>query len=110
MQFFKYHALGNDYLVLESDDIQRPLTPEVIFQICAPHFGIGADGILVKQPDPEPGRFEVQIFNSGGSEAEKSGNGLRVFARYLWDLKLVGEDPFQVNTQGRTVTCQLSQQ
>ncbi len=110
MQFFKYHALGNDYLVLESNDIQRPLTPEVIFQICAPHFGIGADGILVRQPDPEPGRFEVQIFNSGGSEAEKSGNGLRIFARYLWDLKLVGEDPFQVNTQGGTVTCQLSQQ
>ena len=60
----------------------RPLTPEWVRRVCDRHRGLGADGILVREPGSS---HRVRIFNPDGSEAEKSGNGLRIFARYLWD-------------------------
>lgn len=107
MHFAKYHALGNDYLVVEADGIDHPLTPAVIRRICHRHFGIGSDGILVRGADDPQGRITLRIFNPDGSEAEKSGNGLRIFARYLWDTGVVRETPFPVMTQGGLVTCQV---
>lgn len=98
--FWKYHALGNDYLVLE--DSPDHLTPERIQRICDRHRGIGADGIFVR--DRHDG-FGLRIFNADGSEAEKSGNGLRIFARYLWDQGEVGVQPFEVMTKGGRVMC-----
>lgn len=115
MKFYKYHALGNDYLVINSQDLdsQYPrfeLTPEKIQKICNRHFGIGSDGILlgqlqsrVKQSETEEVSFSLRIFNPDGSEAEKSGNGLRIFSRYLWDMGLVKNQPFSIQTMGGTV-------
>lgn len=110
MRFAKYHALGNDYIVMEADEVGGALTPMAISQICAQHFGIGADGILLRQVEIGDDQFQVSIFNSDGSEAEKSGNGLRIFARYLWDNQLVRDEPFEVLTPGGTVTCQVSEE
>ncbi len=109
MQFSKYHALGNDYVVVEAAQIGSLLSAKTMRQICAPHFGIGADGVLVREAPQAPDRFRVRIFNSDGSEAEKSGNGLRIFARYLWDAGLVGEEAFTVDTAGGPVTCRIAQ-
>lgn len=80
--YFKYHALGNDYLVI--DPARAPLapTPAAIRLLCDRHRGVGADGVLYG-PVREGDRLAVRIFNADGSEAEKSGNGLRIFARYL---------------------------
>lgn len=104
MRFTKYHALGNDYLVL---DDAPPLEPALIRRICDRHFGIGSDGILLPQlADTSIG---VRIFNPDGSEAEKSGNGLRIFARWLWDNRHVGDAPFAVQTRGGTVRCTVQQ-
>lgn len=105
MHFFKYHALGNDYLVLEASELAGPLTPERVRRLCHRHFGIGADGVLVREPDP--GVHRLRIFNPDGSEAEKSGNGLRIFARFLFDRGLVGEEPFTVEVAAGPVRCRV---
>jgi diaminopimelate epimerase len=110
MKFHRYHALGNDYLVVRASEYEGPLTPALSQRICHRNFGIGSDGILVHE-DREPGAtFRLRIINPDGSEAEKSGNGLRIFARYLWDAKLVTDAPFDVDTAGGRVTCVVSQQ
>jgi diaminopimelate epimerase len=101
MKFSKYHALGNDYLVINQQDLSFELTPEKIKRICHRNFGIGSDGILLGSFDN--GLFSVRIFNPDGSEAEKSGNGLRIFSRYLWDGGLVGDKSFSIQTLGGLV-------
>ncbi len=110
MRFWKYHALGNDYLVVEESDWQHALSPPGVRLVCDRHFGIGSDGILVRRDDPSPGVFSLRILNPDGSEAEKSGNGLRIFARYLWDRGLVGASPFPVVTPGGAVHCEVRDQ
>lgn len=107
--FWKYHALGNDYLVLDPERLDFSLHPGSIQRLCHRHFGVGSDGILLG-PLPAPGgEFGLRIFNPDGSEAEKSGNGLRIFARYLWDEGKVGEHPFQIQTLGGRVQAQVQQ-
>nr|WP_322282702.1 diaminopimelate epimerase [Prosthecobacter sp.] len=110
MQFAKYQALGNDCLVVERDDFVELLSPTVVRRICDRHFGIGSDGILVREPSSDPTEFRVRILNPDGSEAEKSGNGLRIFARYLWDRRLVSDAPFTVVTPGGEVLCRVHEQ
>lgn len=107
MQFFKYHALGNDYLVLPKSQNITNLLPEHIQLICHRHFGIGSDGILLESLPSQNGDFALKIFNPDGSEAEKSGNGLRIFSRYLFDNQLVKSEPFTIETLGGKVRCQI---
>ena len=104
MEFAKYHALGNDYLVVESGALAEPLTPAQARRLCDRHLGLGADGILLREPGPA---HRVRILNPDGSEAEKSGNGLRIFARYLFDRGVVASDAFEVETLGGAVTCRV---
>jgi diaminopimelate epimerase len=103
MKFYKYHGLGNDYLVMDpNDNITEPSTSR-IRMICHRNFGMGSDGILFGPNKTEAADFAVRIFNPDGSEAEKSGNGLRIFARYLFDSKRVRHDPFTIATIGGIV-------
>lgn len=106
MRFQKYHALGNDYIVMDPADFPGWTAPntEQIRVICHRNFGAGSDGILWG-PLPAAGKpgFGLRIFNPDGSEAEKSGNGLRIFSRYLYDRKLVSTAPFAVHTPGGEV-------
>jgi len=101
MEFAKYHALGNDYVVLEAA-AWPALSAEQARRICDRHRGLGSDGILVRA---DSAQHALRIVNPDGSEAEKSGNGLRIFARYLFDRGLVGSEPFRVVTAGGAVTC-----
>ena len=107
MKFHKYHASGNDYLVLDPRDLPGPLTADNIRTLCHRHYGIGSDGILLGPLPSTRASFLLRIFNPDGSEAEKSGNGLRIFCRYLWDRPLVGGDPFAVETKGGLVQAQV---
>ena len=100
MKFAKYQALGNDYLLIESSELVGKITPQLIQLLCDRHYGIGADGILIGSCSRIPDEFVLQIFNPDGSEAEKSGNGLRIFGRYLFDNGLVKENTFRVSTKG----------
>jgi diaminopimelate epimerase len=107
MIFSKYHALGNDYLVLDPKVQPLTLTPERIRTICDRHYGVGSDGILIGPLPSAAANFALRIYNPDGSEAEKSGNGLRIFCRYLWDRTLVSEKPFSVETKGGIVRAEI---
>jgi len=105
-QFVKSHALGNDYIVLDESQLSRPLTPEVVRRICDIHYGIGSDGILLLTPGMGAD-FGVRIFNPDGGEAEKSGNGLRILAKFLYDHGYTDRPEFTVSTLGGTVRAKL---
>ena len=109
MKFDKYHALGNDYLVLDPSERSEALNEKDVIRICHRNFGLGSDGILCGPFPSDEADFGLRILNPDGSEAEKSGNGLRIFARYLRDQGKVGTDPFTVHTLGGIVTCEVSQ-
>lgn len=105
MRFHKYHALGNDYIVMNPADFPgwTAPSPEQIRVICHRNFGVGSDGILWGPLPSKRARFGLRIFNPDASEAEKSGNGTRIFARYLWDQKLARTPAFSIGTPGGTV-------
>jgi diaminopimelate epimerase len=107
MHFAKYHGLGNDYIVLQPEDVPDGLTPERIARICHRNYGIGSDGILLGPAESGRADFSVRIFNPDGSEAEKSGNGLRIFSRFLWDTDRVREAPFTIDTVGGVVKSRV---
>lgn len=103
MKFSKYHALGNDYIVIDPKGLKGNLTEESIKSICNRHFGVGSDGILYGPEESDCCDFSLRIFNPDASEAEKSGNGLRIFSRYLWDQSLVSHNEFTIQTKGGVV-------
>ncbi len=107
IKFAKYHGLGNDYLVVNPSHLTDDLTDAQIETICHRNYGIGSDGILLGPLQSEICDFKFRIFNPDGGEAEKSGNGLRIFSRYLWDQGLVKNEPFTVETLGGNVTSHI---
>lgn len=94
----KYHGLGNDYLVLDPNKNRIQLQERHIVRLCRRNIGVGADGILYG-PVPEHEEPYVQIFNPDGSEAERSGNGVRIFAKYLLDEGYVKRERFTLYTK-----------
>ncbi len=109
MKFEKYHALGNDYLVLDPKNEATLPSGSDIIRICHRNFGLGSDGILYGPLKSDKANFGLRIINPDGSEAEKSGNGLRIFARYLYDIGSVKNESFTVDTLGGVVTCSISE-
>ena len=105
-RFTKGNGLGNDYLVMEERDIDFPLGTAAVRWICHRNWGVGSDGILLLVPAWAGADFGLRIFNPDGSEAEKSGNGLRIFAKYLWDHGHAKKERFTVETKGGLVECQ----
>jgi diaminopimelate epimerase len=101
--FTKYHALGNDYIVIHPKDLSAPLTTEQVKLICHRNFGVGSDGILLGPLPSTTAKCALKIYNPDGSIAEKSGNGVRIFSRYLWDIKFVGNEEFALQTDGGMV-------
>ncbi len=104
--FFRGHGLGNDYLVMDPKDLTFKLTPKTIKAICDRNWGLGSDGILSLVPSKKA-NFGLRIFNPDGSEAEKSGNGLRIFARYLHATGKTKRKCFTVETKGGLVSIDL---
>jgi len=107
MKYLKYHALGNDYIVLRPESFHAEMSPDIVRLICHRNFGIGSDGILYGPLSSKSCDYGLRIFNPDGSEAEKSGNGLRIFARSLYDEGLVKEQSFSVETLGGVVSCKV---
>ena len=104
--FFKGHGLGNDYIALNPKDLEFKLTPRSIRAICDRHRGVGSDGILALYPSKKAD-FGLRIFNPDGSEAEKSGNGLRIFGYYLYATRKTRRRHFSVETKGGIAQIQL---
>ncbi len=93
----KYHGLGNDYLILDPNKNQIKLNSRYIERLCRRNFGVGADGILYG-PILEQGRIGLTIYNPDGTMASRSGNGVRIFARYLLEEGYVKEPEFSIQT------------
>jgi diaminopimelate epimerase len=94
VRFEKWQALGNDYLIVESD-----VRPELVRHVCDRHFGVGADGVLQLEPADKPGFVaRLRIFNPDGSEAELSGNGARQAILYLRRRGWIEADTFSIQT------------
>lgn len=103
--FVKGHGLGNDYLVLQGKDLDFRLTPLAVQRLCHRNWGIGSDGLLLLVESAKAD-FGLRIFNPDGSEAEKSGNGLRIFAKYLYEHGQAKGRVFRVETRGGVVGCE----
>jgi diaminopimelate epimerase len=99
VRFEKWQALGNDYVIVEERELPFELTPARVRALCAPHTGIGSDGVLLVSRTEERGFVaEVKIFNPDGSEAELSGNGVRQAVMYLRRSGWTDHDSFSVRT------------
>ena len=99
MRFEKWQALGNDYMIVEQAELPFKLTPARIRALCAGHFGVFADGVLLLSPSKDP-RFvaDLRIYNPDGSEAELSGNGAREAILYLRRRGWTDQDTFSIGT------------
>lgn len=100
--FRKYHGLGNDYIVIDPEDGPFDPTPQAVRAVCDRNLGPGSDGILWG-PLSDPEGPTLRIYNPDGSEAEKSGNGLRIFAWYLYERGKSGGAEFPLKTVGGPV-------
>jgi diaminopimelate epimerase len=99
MRFEKWQALGNDYLILERDELPFELTPARVRRLCEGHFGVYADGVLLLSAPVDPAHVaDLRIFNPDGSEAELSGNGAREAILYLRRRGWTDRDEFAINT------------
>jgi len=104
--FVKSHGLGNEYIVLDWENIGFELTKPAIRRLCNVNFGIGSDGVLLKFISKKAD-FGLKIFNPDASEAEKSGNGLRIFCKYLFDYHFTDNKIFTVETLGGIVKAEI---
>ncbi|MBE7555113.1 MAG: diaminopimelate epimerase [Anaerolineales bacterium] len=105
--FYKYQALGNDMVVIDPARFDFPLTPATIRLICDRHFGLGSDGICNGPLPGERQPHQMRFFNPDGSESGKSGNGLRIFARYLWDQGYAQDSVFDIGIGGGVVKAEI---
>ena len=104
--FVKSHGLGNEYVVLDSENLGFRLTVNAIQRLCNVNYGIGTDGVLLKVPSTEA-EYGLRIYNPDGSEAEKSGNGLRIFCKFLYDYKFTSNKKFSIETPGGIVRAEI---
>jgi diaminopimelate epimerase len=105
-RFVKMHGLGNEYIVLDSSDIDFNLTIPAIKRLCNINYGIGSDGIVLKVPSGKAD-FGFRVYNPDGSEAEKSGNGLRIFCKYIIDYGFSEKEKFSVETLTDVVHAEI---
>jgi diaminopimelate epimerase len=109
VDFEKWQALGNDYLIVETAALPFTLTPARIQAICAPHTGVSADGILLlSAPDDGRSLAQLRIFNPDGSEAELSGNGAREAILYLRARAWTDEDEFSLQTAAGRIRARIT--
>jgi len=106
--FAKSHGLGNEYIVLDEENITFELNEIAIKKLCNVNFGIGSDGILLKV-NSKNADIGLRIFNPDGSEAEKSGNGLRILCKYVYDYGIINKKTFTVETMGGIVKADIKE-
>ncbi|MCL5773330.1 MAG: diaminopimelate epimerase [Firmicutes bacterium] len=97
MQFAKMEGLGNDFILVDGKLLEGKNLPEISRVLCDRHFGIGADGLILVLPS-KSAETRMRVFNADGSEAEMCGNGIRCFAKYVYEKKIIHKDEFTVET------------
>ena len=109
MEFIKVHGLGNDFILLEQAAYEGRDLAKLAIRLCDRHTGIGADGLLlVAAPGREDADIRMRIINQDGSEAEMCGNGIRCFARYVFEQGLVSGTEFRVETKAGVMVPHIS--
>lgn len=111
LRFAKYHGLGNDFVLLDAAALPSPITPERARALCERHTGIGADGVLLREPPSDPRALcRMVVYNADGSRPQMCGNGLRCFALWLVDEGLAGDPTGEllVETDAGLRPCRLS--
>ncbi len=103
----KYHGLGNDYLVMDPAENSDLPDTEDIRRICDRHYGFGSDGLLIGPLEKAGNTFSLRLYNPDGSEFEKSGNGLRIFARYIHDRGYASSGSFFLKTEQETMAAEI---
>lgn len=98
----RYHGLGNDYVVFDPNKNELELKPENVQMICDRNAGLGSDGVLEGPVMKEDGMY-VKVWNPDGSVSETSGNGVRIFAKYLKDAGYVQKKNFKLFTENGAV-------
>jgi len=105
IEFVKMHGLGNDFIIV--DCVRHPYDVEMLVNaavpLCDRHFGIGGDGLILVMPSTECD-FRMRIINNDGSEAEMCGNGVRCFAKYLYEHGLTEQTTFTIDTLAGVIT------
>jgi len=97
-EFTKMHGLGNDYFFVETEKFALPDPPAVSRAMSDRHLGVGSDGLILIMPGENGAEFKMRIFNADGSEAETCGNGLRCFAKYVYERGLTSNTDFVIDT------------
>ena len=97
MKFTKLQAAGNDFVLVETSDVERNWSP-LAMAICDRHFGVGADGLLLLLPS-DRADFQMRIFNPDGSEAEACGNGLTCLAKYVINRRLADSEAREISVE-----------
>ncbi len=109
MNFEKWQALGNDYIIVEADALPWPLTENRVRKLCEPHFGCSADGVLLLERTDKPGvEAHLKIFNPDGSEAELSGNGAREAILYLKRSGWTDKNSFSIETAAGEIKPEIT--
>lgn len=111
IKFTKMQGLGNDFIIVDADEITGMNCSELAKKMCNRNFGVGADGLIIANPSDMKADTDAQwrIFNSDGSEPEMCGNGIRCLARYLYDKKLVDKKIFTINTLAGVITPEIKE-
>jgi len=104
LHFIKYHGLGNDFILIDSrkEKLDGLTLKDLAIQMCDRHFGIGADGLLIVWPS-QKAHYRMQVLNPDGSEAEMCGNGIRCFAKYVYETDQLKEEVISVETLAGTI-------
>ena len=109
IDFVKMHGLGNDFILI--DCLSKPLGDSSFLsylakRLCNRHFGIGADGLILILPSSKAD-LKMRIFNSDGTEAQMCGNGIRCFAKYAYENKIISKIKFTIETLAGIITPEL---
>jgi diaminopimelate epimerase len=106
MKFWKYHGIGNDFVLVDGITSEIEVDKERCKLVCDRNFGVGADGVIFLLPG-ERTDVSMRIINADGSEAEMCGNGIRCLAKHAHDMKIVNKEEFTVNTLAGVKTTKV---
>jgi diaminopimelate epimerase len=106
LDFFKYQGAGNDFAIVDNMDLKITNRPVLATHICDRHYGVGADGFIAAEPSLDAD-IKMAFYNADGSEAGMCGNGIRCFAKFVTDRKIVNKDKFTVETGDGIKTVEI---
>ena len=106
MKFWKYHGLGNDFIILNNIESQTPMDGKAAEKLCHRHFGIGADGVILVEQSSQAD-IRMIIYNSDGSRPEMCGNGIRCFAKFVYGKGIVKKSNIAVETDAGIMNIEI---